>query len=110
TSHLQTVNVPPQGQGPGGVIQTFSLFLWNQGKAPAKDVEVLHYYMPAHSVYPDLQRTQVQTPGGGTTVHFAAIPPKVLVTITYLLINAGNQQVISAVTYEHGHAHVIPVN
>jgi hypothetical protein len=75
-SHLQTVQVPPQGQVPGGLIQTFSLFLFNQGKAPAKDVQVLHYYMPAHSVYPDLPRTQIQTPGGGTTIHFASIPPR----------------------------------
>jgi hypothetical protein len=34
----------------------------------------------------------------------------VLVTITYLLINAGDQNVISGVNYEYGPAHLIPVN
>jgi hypothetical protein len=109
-SHLQTVNFPAQGQAPGVVVQTFSLFLWNQGKASAKDVQVLHNILPAHNVYPDLPRNTIQTPGGGTAIHFPSIPPKVLVTISYLVFLPVNQQIISAVTYEHGPAHFIPVN
>jgi len=34
-SHLQTVNFPPQQNNPAVVLRTFSLYLWNQGKAPA---------------------------------------------------------------------------
>lgn len=110
-SHLQTVTFQPQGQLPAALIQTFSLFLWNQGKAPAKEVQVLHYFLPPHNVYPDLPRTEVQTPGGGTMIQFPSIPPRVLVTITYLVFNLpANQQIISAVNSEHGPAHHIPVN
>ena len=60
-SHVQSVNVP----NPPGTIHTFSLFLWNQGKAAAKNVEIGHYFQPLHSVFPDVVRTEVQTQGGG---------------------------------------------
>lgn len=110
-SHVQSVTLPPQGATPAVIVNTFVLFLWNQGKAPAKDVQVLHNMFPAHNVYPDIQRSTVPTPGGGTAIQFPSIPPKLLVNISYVTFNVpANQQIISHVTYEHGQAHFIPVN
>jgi len=58
TSHQQlvTLPVPPNQPAPAQPqpIDTFTLFLWNQGKAPAKDVHVGHYWLPALNVYPDI--------------------------------------------------------
>lgn len=48
-SHPQWVTLPPQQQGahpppqPLQPIGTFTLFLWNQGRATAKEVHVGHY-------------------------------------------------------------------
>src|SRR5690242_7409683 len=80
TSHLQWVTIPaPQGQPPTPPIGTFTLFLWNAGRAPAKDVQVGHNWLPASNVYPDLPRQIDQTPGGGFVLRFASIPPRTVV-------------------------------
>lgn len=105
-SHVQTVNVA----APAGVIHTFSLFLWNQGKAAAKNIEIGHHFRPLHSVYPDVVRNEVQTPGGGMAIQIPSISPKTQVTITYLLINLPpNTPVVSHVTYENGPTHHVQV-
>src|ERR1700752_2767095 len=70
-SHVQTVNTA----NPAGVVHTFTLFLWNQGKAAAKNVEIGHTFLPDHSVYPDVVRAEVATPGGGRAIQIPSIPP-----------------------------------
>jgi hypothetical protein len=110
-SHVQSVTIPAQAQVQRTNVSTFSLFLWNQGNAPAKHVEVGHYFLPDHSVYPDVARTNVSTPGGGTAIQIHAIPPKVLVVITYLLLNISPATpVVSHVNYDLGPARLIQVN
>ena len=70
TSHLQLVQVPNQPQPqpkpqaapvvqgqaiqqPPNVVGTFTLFLYNDGRATAKNVQVGHFLQPfAHSVIP----------------------------------------------------------
>lgn len=111
TSHLQWVTIPAQqGQAPNPPIGTFTLFLWNAGKAPAKDVQIGHYWLPASNVYPDLSRHVSQTPGGSSVLKFDSIPPKTLVSISYLFYGVFTvDQIISYVNWEQGTAKKIPV-
>jgi hypothetical protein len=100
----------PQQQIPPLHIGSFTLYLWNQGKAPATEVHVGHYFLPAHSVWPDVPREQVVLPGGGTALRFPAVPPRTLFSIVYLLnIPMTVEQVISYVGSAEGAAKRIPV-
>jgi hypothetical protein len=111
TSHPQLV-IPPQqpGQQAVGPIGTFTLFLWNQGKAPARDAHIGHFFLPAHNVYPDIPREVVNTPGGGYAIRFPVIPPLVLVSISYLFLGAFEvNQILSYLGSESGAAKHIPV-
>jgi hypothetical protein len=111
SSHPQWVTLPPQpNQPPLAPIGTFTLFLWNPGKAPAKDVLVGHYFLPANNVFPDLPRQMEQTPGGGWTIKFPVIPQKTLVSVSYLFFGVFTvEQIISYVGWEEGRAKKIPV-
>lgn len=112
TSHAQWVTLPAQpGAAAVGPIGTFALFLWNPGKAPAHEVHVGHVsFLPSNNVYPDIPREIVTTPGGGVAVRFAVIPPKTLVTISYLYFGVLTvEQIISYVGWEGGTAKRIPV-
>ena len=107
--------VPPPapaqpGAGPLQPIGTFTLFLFNQGRAPAKDVHVGHYFLPAHNVFPDIPREQITTPGGGTAIRFSVLPPRVLISISYLFFGVfGVSQIVSYVGSEAGAAKHVPV-
>jgi hypothetical protein len=111
TSHPQWVLLQPQqGQPPIAPIETFSLFIFNQGKAPAREVHVEHYFLPACNLYPDIPRDIVQTPGGGIAIRFAMIPARTLITISYLIFgNYTVENIISYIGSEEGHAQRIPV-
>ncbi len=95
TSHLQFVPLPnPPLPVPGqaqaiqqapNMVGTFTLFIYNDGKATAKNVQVGHFVQPfVHSVFPDIPRIDGKTPGGGWLMRLEFIPPKTMVTITYL--------------------------
>ena len=111
SSHPQWVTIPPQrGQQATPPIGTFTLFLWNQGKAPAKEVHVGHYSLPANNVWPDLPRELTATPGGGFAIRFPVFPARTLVSISYLYYGAFTfDQIISYVGSEDGNAKRIPV-
>lgn len=114
TSHIIRVAAPPPpaGQPWPEPIATFSLFLWNQGKAPAREVHVGHFAspLPNCNVYPDIPRDIVNTPGGGTAIRFSVLPPQTLITISYLIFGQlGVENVISYVGSEEGLAQRIPV-
>jgi hypothetical protein len=110
-NHPQWVTLPPpQGQPVLPPVETFSLYLFNQGKAVARDVHVGHYWLPAYNVYPDLPRDIIATPGGGTAIHFAVIPPGTLITISYLIFgNFAVDNIVSYISSEEGQAQRIPV-
>ena len=110
-SHPTTVILPAQpGQQAVPPITTFTLFLWNQGRAAAKEVHVGHYQLPAHNVFPDIPRDEAQTPGGGYAIRFPVVPPKVLVAISYLAFGATPvSSIVSYVGFEGGAAKYIPV-
>lgn len=107
---LPRVNPPANQPAPQIPLCTFSLFLWNEGKAAARNLEIGHYAPPVMSVFPDLPREIIQTPGGGSVVKFPSIPPKTLVTLTYGLAGFHTaEQVISFVTSDDGSVKRIPV-
>ena len=111
TSQPQWVTLPPPpGQPAIPPIETFTLFLWNQGKAPAREVHVGHYYLPANNVYPDIPRENVDTPGGGKAIRFPVVPPGTLLNISYLSFGVVPvQNIVSYVGSEDGAAKQIPV-
>jgi hypothetical protein len=91
-------------------IGTFTLFLWNQGRAPAKNVHVGHFWLPPQNVYPDIPRDQVPTPSGGVAIRFPVIPPKTLISISYMFFNVFTvNQIVSYVGSEEAAAKHIPV-
>lgn len=107
TSHSQWVTLPPPPNGVAvGPIGTFALFLWNPGKAPARDVHVGHFsFLPGNNVYPDIPREVIQTPGGGWAIRFPVIPPKTVISISYLYFGVLTvEQIISYVGWEGGTA------
>ncbi len=111
-SHVQFVTLPPPqpGQPAVGPIGTFALFLWNPGKAPAREVHVGHFWLPANNVFPDIPRDVTPTPGGGAALRFPVIPPKTVVSISYLFFGIYTmEQIISYVGWEGGSAKKIPV-
>ncbi len=111
TSNPQWVPIPPpQGQPPIAPIGTFALFLWNQGKAPARNVHIGHFWLPANSVYPDIPREIVNTPGGGVAIRFPIVPPRTLATISYLFFGVFTlENILSYVGSEDGPAKHVPV-
>jgi hypothetical protein len=113
TSHVQYVTIPPQqGQQQLPPIGTFTLFVWNSGNAPAKDVQIGYYWLPANNVYPNVQRQTVALPGPGTgqVMTFGSVPPKTVLSISHLFYNVFTvEQIISYVNWEQGTAKRIPV-
>ena len=110
-SNPQWVTIPPQeGQRPLDPIGNFTLFLWNQGKAPARNVHIGHFWLPANNVYPDIPREIVKTPGGGVAIRFPIIPPRTLITISYLFFGVHTvENILSYVGSEDGPGKHIPV-
>jgi len=110
-SHPQWVQLPPrEGQEQMPPIGTFTLFLWNQGKAPARNVHIGHYWLPANNVFPDITREVSMTPGGGQAIRIPVVPPKTLISISYLYFGTFSaEQIISYVGSEEGAAKRFPV-
>jgi hypothetical protein len=105
-----TASSPP----PTTHVGTATLFIFNDGRAPAREVHVGHFGTPpAHGVWPDIPRETVNLTGGGTAIRFPVIPPKVLVGISYLMfipMTANSiDQLVSYVGSEDGWARRIPV-
>jgi hypothetical protein len=113
TSYPQWVSLPPPPPGQQVIqpIGTFSFYLFNQGRAPAREVHVGHCsFLPHNNVYPDIPREVIPTPGGGQAIRFPVIPPKILITISYLVFgNFTVEGMISYVGSEEGAAQRVPV-
>jgi hypothetical protein len=114
----QLIPLPATGQQPllpGTRVGTATLFIYNNGRAPAREVLVGHFGpTPLNAVFPDIPRNDINLPGGGTAIQFPVIPPKVLVNISYLLsppvpLVASLDQIVSYVSSEEGYAKRIPV-
>jgi hypothetical protein len=87
------------------------VFIYNNGRAPAREVLVGHFGVPpANGVWPDIPRDAVDLPGGGTAIRFPVIPPKVTVSISYLMFAAtAIEQIVSYIGSEDGYARRLPV-
>ena len=116
TQWVRLPNVPAPAPGPAAQqlpthLGTGTLFLWNAGKAPAREVHVGHHSLPAHGVFPDIPRNIVNLLGGGIAIQFPIIPPKTLVSVSYLLFPPVTtiDQIVSYVGSENGYATRIPV-
>lgn len=93
-------------------IGTGTLFIWNAGKAAAENVQIGHHdALPAHGVLPDVQRNELPLPGGGSVIEFPSLPPKTLISISYLffLPAASVENFVSYVQSRAGSAKRIPV-
>jgi len=106
---------PPAEQVPANTptaLGTGTLFLNNQGKAPARNVLVGHFaQIPAHNVWPNLPRNTITLQGGAQAIQFPVIPPKTLITISYLVFPPVTtvEQIVAYVTADEGAAKRIPV-
>jgi hypothetical protein len=101
---------PPPAAPPVQPVSILTVFLWNQGRAPARDVYVGHTYMPLHTVSPDLPRNVEALPGGGEALRFPVLPPKVVVTISYLVVGqVPPPSIVQYVGSEDGPAKHVPV-
>ncbi len=109
-SHQQWVTLRQQQNQPPTHIGTVTLFLFNQGKAPAKDVHIGHTTLPAHNVFPDIPREIVQLPSGGSAIRFPVFPARTLVSISYLFWGPLTvEQFLAYVESEDGMSKRIPV-
>lgn len=104
------VNLPNQPQAT--YLGAGTLFLWNGGKAPALQVEVGHYLpLPPYGILPAVQYNVIPLSNGGTLIEFPHVPPKTLITISYLfqLPATSVEHLISYVRSREGPAQRIPV-
>jgi hypothetical protein len=72
-----------EGQEPA-TVNTHSVILRNSGNKAAKNVRVGHNYLPDFNVYPDIEYSVNDLPGGGKELLFPTLTPKKEITISYL--------------------------
>jgi len=66
------------------VVNTHAFVVRNDGKLPAHNVSVSHYFLPAYSVASPVPHRRESLPTGGAALIFPTLAPKEQVTITYL--------------------------
>lgn len=65
-------------------VNTHSVIIRNSGNKVAKNVRVGHNYLPDFNVYPDIEYSVNELPGGGKELFFPTLIPKKEITISYL--------------------------
>ena len=65
-------------------INTHSIVLKNNGRKVANDIRLGHFMLPDFQVYPDIEYTVRDLPGGQKEIIIPKLIPKKEVTITYL--------------------------
>ena len=71
------------GQEPT-TVNTRSVILRNSGNKAAKNVRMGHNFLPDFNVYPDIEYSVNDLPGGGKELFFPTLTPKKEITISYL--------------------------
>jgi hypothetical protein len=82
--HPSAVTVHPPN-GSAVLVHLHAIVIRNDGKKPAVNVRVGHAsLLPDHTVYPDVQRSIIDLPGGGKEILFPVLVPGEQITIQYL--------------------------
>lgn len=87
-SHLGYIashKLPPHKEGEEPtIVHTHSVIIRNNGRKAAKNVRLGHNYLPNFNVYPDIEYSINNLPGGGKEIVFPTLTPKKEITISYL--------------------------
>lgn len=81
--HSSAVRVHPPNADPI-IVHLHAIVIRNDGKKPALNVRVGHNVLPDYSVFPDVQHSVLDLPGGGKEILFPALIPGEQLTIQYL--------------------------
>ena len=65
-------------------VNSHSVVLRNAGRKTATNLRLGHAVLPAFQIYPDIDYTVANLPGGGREIRIPNLVPKKQVTITYL--------------------------
>ncbi len=65
-------------------VNTHSVVLRNTGRKTARNVRLGHAVLPDFSVYPDIEYSVADLPGGGKEIRFPQLVPEKQVTVSYL--------------------------
>ena len=75
----------PKKEGdPETLVHTHSVIVKNSGSKSAKNVRLGHHFLPNINVYPDIEYSVNDLPGGGKEIVFPNVAPKKEITISYL--------------------------
>ncbi len=83
-------NVPATPPAQAAQVYTHSIVIQNNGRAPATNIEVVHFNLvpqPVLFIYqvaPDVQVVPDRTPNGGLILRFSNLLPAQQITISYL--------------------------
>jgi len=108
--HPSAVTVHPPNGTPVPV-HLHAIVIRNDGKKPAMNVRVGHAaLLPDHTVYPDVQRSIVDLPGGGKEILFPVLVPGEQITIQYLYFAPVQwQQINTHAKSDEGYARILNV-
>lgn len=91
-------------------VNTHSVVFRNAGGKTANNVRLGHAILPDFQVFPDIEYTVVDLPGGGKEIRFPKLVPKKQFTITYLYFPPLTwDQVHTHVESDEGHVKVLNV-
>lgn len=70
---------------PNATIHTHSVVIKNTGRKPATDIRISHNFLPDNfNLFPDVEFTRVNLPGGGAEIRIPILVPGEQITISYL--------------------------
>lgn len=78
-----TLKAISEGQKPTQV-NTHSIIIRNAGRKTSKNIRVGHSILPDINIYPDIDYSIRELPGGGTEIVIPSLVPKKEITISYL--------------------------
>ncbi len=71
------------------LLNTLTITLQNLGRAPAEDVQIVHYWLPEnYTISPPMQSRKISLPEGQEAIVLDRILPRQTVTISYLYSTA----------------------
>ena len=79
-------------------VNTHSVVFRNSGRKTANNIRLGHNELPDFQVFPDIEYTVADLPGGGKEIRIPKLVPKKQVTITYLYF--------PPLTWDQVHTHV----